>query len=81
MVDEKDVRALRFVRSEFSRRCIDVTRADVRMMHGVLHVRGEVGAMPNCTFTDLKSEMELVARILRTKAEIREVVLDVTYRS
>lgn len=81
MVDEKDVHGLRFARSEFSRRCIDISRADVRMMHGVLQVRGEVRPGPNCTFTDLKTEMELVARVLRTKAEIRDVVLDVVYRS
>ena len=80
MVDEKDVIALRYARSELSRRCIDISRADVRMAHGVLHIRGDLTPLPNCTFSDLKTEVELIARVLRQKPEIREVILEVSYR-
>jgi hypothetical protein len=79
MITESDVRALRYARSEFSRRWIDVTRADVRMMHGVLHVKGTVAKAPGAPYQDLHAEMEHVMKALRGKPEVRDVVLDVAY--
>jgi len=79
VADEKDVRGLRAARTELSKRGIDISRADVNLRRGVLHIRGNVSAMRGCSFKDLKSEMELVARVLRQKSEIRDVVLDCHY--
>ncbi len=79
MKDVKDVQGLRMARTELSKRGIDTTRADVRMMHGVLQIRGRVGVAKSSNIVDLKSEMELIARILRGKSEIRDVVLDCNY--
>ncbi len=79
MKDEKDVRGLRSARAELSKRGIDTTRADVRVVHGVLQIRGKIGIARSSAVSDLRSEMELIARVLRSKPEIRDVVLDCTY--
>lgn len=79
MHDARDIQGLRIVRSELSRRGIDVGRADVRLMHGILTIRGTVKPAPGSHFGDLKTEMEQIARFLRQRAEIREVVLDCAY--
>lgn len=79
MIDARDVQGLRIVRSELARRGIDTGRADVRLMHGVLTIRGTVKAAPGSNFGDLKTEMEQIARFLRQRSEIREVVLDCFY--
>jgi hypothetical protein len=79
MIDARDVHGLRIVRSELSRRGVDIGRADVRLMHGVLTIRGTVKSAPGSHFDDLKTEMEQIARFLRQRAEIREVILDCAY--
>lgn len=79
--DENDVRAIKAARAELARRGVDMTLADLRCMHGVVNVRGTVRAIRGSNIPDIRSEMELVARILRQKAEIRDVILDCVYRS
>lgn len=79
MIDERDVQGLRLVRSEFSRRGINVGRCDVRLMHGVLTVRGPVSALPGHQVDNLKGEVDQVARFIRQRGNAREVVLDCSY--
>jgi len=79
--DEGDVRATKAARAETARRGIDMTLADMRCMHGILHIRGTVRALRGSNVIDIKSEMELIARVLRQKADIRDVVLECSYRS
>lgn len=79
MVDEKDVRGLRQARSELSKRGIDIARTDLQLRHGVLMVRGVVAAMPGSNIIDVKIEMDHIARLLRQKPEIREVIMDCAY--
>lgn len=81
MADPNDVSATKVARSMFSRRGIDTSRADLRVMHGVAYLRGTVSAVRGAGVGDLKAECELIARLLRQKPEIRDVVLDVTYRT
>ena len=77
MVDPNDKRGVKAARQEFSRRGIDLSRADVRVSNGVCTVRGTVsrlvGNEPN-----LRSEVEIAAKVIRQKSEIRDVVLDIT---
>ncbi len=54
-------------------------RADVRMMHGVLYLRGTICLMCGSEIKDLKQEMEHIAHILRQRTEIRDVVLDCSF--
>lgn len=76
----EDVRATKFARSEFSRRGIDTAAADIRAMHGVVHVRGQLARLGGVVIPDLKAETEHVCRLLKQKAEIRDVVVDCSYR-
>ena len=76
MTDEKDVHGLRMARSELSKRGIDTSRADVRVMHGVCYIKGMVYATPGSDIKDIRLEMEHVRHILRQKPDIRDVVLD-----
>lgn len=80
MVTEEDKRGLRIARSELNKRCVDCSLADVRMAHGVLHIRGTVQKGPGASFSDIHLEMEHIIHALRTKPEIRDVSLEVTYR-
>lgn len=78
---EDDVRGTKHARSELAKRGIDTTLADIRVMHGVVYIRGSVKAQRGAAFTDLRAEMELIARVLRQRAEIKDVVLDCSYRT
>ena len=78
--DEGDVRGTKAARAEFSKRGVDTTMADVRCMHGVLYIRGTIRPIRGAAYSDLKAEMELIARVLRQKQDIRDVILDCTYR-
>ena len=57
-----------------------MTLADLRCMHGVLHVRGTVRLLRGASATNVQTEMELIGRVLRQKAEIRDVILEYVYR-
>jgi hypothetical protein len=77
MVDPKDVQALKTVRAEFSKRGIDISRADVRVMHGVCHIRGTLGKMPHATFNDLDEEVHHLVKVVRQHAGVRDVALEI----
>ncbi len=81
MADPKDVAGTKAARSFFGRRGIDLTLADIRVMHGVCYLRGTVSAVrgPGAP-ADVKTECEQCARLLKQRPEIRDVVLDCTYR-
>lgn len=80
MADRGDVTGTKIARSMFGRRGIDVSRAEVRVMHGVCYIRGPVSAIKGSGVEDVRGECEQVARLLRQKPEIRDVVLDCVYR-
>lgn len=77
MVDQNDFRGQRIARSEFARRGVDISRADLYVMHGILYMRGEIKPMPKSLILDMNSEMGIIAKILRQRPEIRDLVLDV----
>jgi len=80
MADAKDVRGLRLSRTELTKRGIDIGRADLRMHHGILHIKGQVSVMKGSSIKDLKLELDLIARILRQKPDIKDVVVDCMIR-
>ncbi|WP_144241254.1 hypothetical protein [Fimbriimonas ginsengisoli] len=63
-----------------SKRGIDIARSDLQLRHGVLMVRGVIVPMPGSNISDVKIEMDHIARLLRQKPEIREVILDCKYQ-
>ncbi len=77
MVDQNDFRGQRIARTEFARRGVDISRADLYVMHGILYMRGEVKPMPKSLILDMTSEMGIITKILRQRPEIRDIVLDI----
>ncbi|MFN7172985.1 MAG: hypothetical protein ACK4P3_09420 [Fimbriimonadaceae bacterium] len=77
MVDRKDLEAIRMVRREFNRRKVDCAEADVRVLHGVLYVRGSLKGFGD---VDVRHELEVICRALRQTNRVREIVLDVKFR-
>lgn len=77
MVDQNDFRGQRIARTEFARRGVDISRADLYVMHGILYMRGEVKPMPKSLILDMSSEMGIITKILRQRPEIRDIVLDI----
>jgi hypothetical protein len=77
----EDAEMTRMVRREISRRYIDSSSLDVRVMHGVVYLRGWVDNLRGLHHqkVDLKEEMELIHRILTQKPGIRDVVVEVDY--
>lgn len=80
MADPHDVETTRLVRREFNRRAIDMTMADIRVSHGVVYIRGTVRTVRG-GIADPHSEVDLIARNLRTHPDIREVVVDCAFRT
>ena len=77
MVDQNDFRGQRIARTEFARRGVDISRADLYVMHGILYMRGEIKPMPKSLILDMNSEMGIITKILRQRPEIRDIVLDI----
>ncbi len=80
MADPNDVRGTKVARTELSKRGIDISRCDLRVKHGNLHIKGQIGALKGSMIKDLKTEMELISRVLKQRSEIRDVILDCNYR-
>ncbi len=75
-----DVEGTKLLRREFNKRQLDTSMCDMRVSHGVAYVRGTIKAMPGAG-SDVREMVEHAARALRTRPEIRDIVIDVTYRS
>jgi len=80
MADPADVALTKLARREFNRRKVDASLADIRASHGVIYIRGVVKSVRGGP-VDPRAECEHIARILKTKPEIRDVVLDCIFRS
>lgn len=75
----EDVQMTRLVQREIGRRYIDSRQLDVRVIHGVVYIRGTVRKIRGHDVS-LEAEMEIIRRVLRSKPGIRDVIMDVTYR-
>ncbi len=75
-----DVEMMRRVRSHVTRRYIDSTRMDIRVMHGVVYLRGYIGHLRTHREVELKSEVEMITRILRQQPGVREVIWETTVK-
>jgi hypothetical protein len=80
MAGVEDVAVVKMVRRELNRRKIDCALVDVRVSHGVVFLRGVAKPMRGGA-TDVKGEIEIVCRVLRQKAEIRDVIAELIYRT
>jgi hypothetical protein len=80
MADPHDVSASKLVRRDFGRSGLDITYTDIRVLHGVVYIRGTVSVNKATEVEDPKAEMERVARVLRQRPGIKDVVVDVRYK-
>jgi len=80
MADANAARGLRTARVEFSKRGIEIGRADIRITHGTVHIGGTISIMRGVAIKDLKAEVEMVGKILRQKPDIKNVVIDCRFQ-
>lgn len=73
----EDAEMTRAIRREISRRYIDATNVDVRVIHGVVYLKGYIETLRTHQSTNLSDEMEIILRILRTRPGIRDVINEV----
>lgn len=71
----EDASMTRMIQKEIGRRPIDITRLDVMVTHGVVHLRGQIKKLRGHD-VDLKHELEIMRRIIHSKPGIREVLVD-----
>lgn len=80
MADPNDILATKIARREFNKHHVDVTQADIRVSHGTVFIRGMIQQQRGAHYSDVEEETKRICRILRQRPEVRDVVLDVTYR-
>ena len=79
-MDINDVRATKGARNSFGKRGIDLQMADVRVQHGVCFVRGMLKALPKWNIESIEKEAMVVANMIKRMPEVKEVVLECSYR-
>ena len=79
MATVEDIRARKKIRSEFTRRMIDITNLDLQVMHRVVYLRGVVRPIKGGP-QDLKSELELISRIIINSGLAKDVIVGCTIR-
>lgn len=72
----EDAQITNSLRRECARRAMDISRLDVRCIHGVVHLSGEVRAIRGQA-CDLRKEMEILHHVLRAKPGVRDVIDEV----
>ena len=80
MAKPEDAEGIRTVRKEFARRPIDISLMNITYHHGVVRLGGQVKTIRGHDL-DLRAELETIAKALRTKANIRDVVIECIFRS
>jgi hypothetical protein len=75
----EDAEMTRLVRREISRRYVDCTHLEVRVMHGVVYLRGWIERLRSQEHKniDLTEELQVIQRILLQKSGVREVVMEI----
>jgi ClpP class serine protease len=81
MADPNDVLVTKLARREFNKHLVNMSMADIRVNHGVVYVRGTIMAQKGAHYANVEEETARIARILRQRPEVRDVVLDCTFRN
>ena len=68
-----DALLTRRVRSEFIRRELDTSRLEVKVIHGVAYLGGELRPTRSRPIPDLKKEMEILENIVAAIGGIRGI--------
>jgi len=75
-----DAQTTRLVQREIGRRYIDISKLDVKAIHGVVYLHGQIKRLRGHD-VDLKHELEIIHRVLRGKEGIRDVIVEVDIKS
>ena len=70
---------VRYLERECTRRNIDISRAVIFAAGGTIYMTGSIKKIRGYTF-DLKHEMEVISRVVRSKPHVQGVVLEVEFR-
>jgi hypothetical protein len=83
MPSQEDVDATKAARRMFGKRGVDCSTMDIRVSHGVCQVRGVVSLLKGADVGggDVHTAVEQICNLLRRRPDIREVSVDVTYRT
>lgn len=81
--DPADVSNTKYLRAQLAKFGIDATMADVRVSHGICSIRGSLKSMKGTESEggDLRAIVEQMAKGLKNKPGIKDVVLECSYRS
>lgn len=79
MATVEDIRNRKRIRSEFTKRLIDITAMDLQVVHGVVYLRGVVKAVKGGV-SDPRAEVELIARNIMTLGLAKDVIIDCQFR-
>ena len=80
MATVDDIRNRKRIRSEFTKRLMDITAMDLQVLHGVVYLRGIVRPVKGGV-ADLKSEVALIAQIIKQAGLAKDVIIDCQFRS
>lgn len=75
----EDAEMTRSIRRDISRRYVDSTSVDVRVMHGVVYLRGYLENLRGHEEVNLREEADIIIRILRQRPGIRDVVNEMEF--
>jgi len=73
----QDAQNTRMVEREISRRYVDASGLDVRVINGVCYLRGRIRKLRTRPDIDLELECDIIRKILRQREGIREVIWEV----
>lgn len=79
-MDPHDVEATKVLRREFNRHYIDISLADLQVLHGVAYIRGTLSGVRVGSERTLGEEVDHVLHLLKTRNEFRDVVMDAKIR-
>lgn len=69
-----DAEITRMVQREIGRRNVDASRIDIRVIHGMVYVRGTLRRLRTHPEVNLEQEAEILRKTLRLRPGIRGVV-------
>lgn len=72
-----DAECTRAVQRELNRRYVDSSLMDVRVIHGVVYLRGVMRRLRSHPDVDLERESEIIKKILRQMPGVRGIVWEV----
>ena len=79
MATVEDIRNRKRIRSEFTKRMIDVTAMDLQVHHGVVYIRGVIRSIKGGV-GDPRSEVQQIASSIKNLGLAKDVIIDCQFR-